>query len=92
MKTNLRTLKWMFLLLILAATSKVWAQPYPVAGNDQVCLNETKNYAVVRTRQPPPMLGQSPHLLEELVSSIQEMAAMTFPLPGPIREENLTGN
>ncbi|MBK7213575.1 MAG: hypothetical protein IPH88_09865 [Bacteroidales bacterium] len=47
MKTNLRTLKWMFLLLILAATSKVWAQPYPNSGDDIVCLNETKNYAVI---------------------------------------------
>lgn len=49
MKTKIRILKWVLVLVMFAGSAGAWAQPYLNQGNDVVCLNEIKHYAVINT-------------------------------------------
>jgi hypothetical protein len=51
MKPTNRYIKWSVMLLFVVfakfATAQVSPGPYPFAGDDNVCLNQTKSYGVV---------------------------------------------
>jgi hypothetical protein len=49
MKKQIKTHKWLLLLLLIVSTSGVWAQPYANSGDHVVCLNSTEPYGVVLT-------------------------------------------
>ena len=53
MRTQFRFLRWLILLLVIAGAPglmEVRAQgPFPLTGNDTVCLNSNHNYGVINT-------------------------------------------
>jgi hypothetical protein len=50
MKSKLQFLRWPMMLMLSASALGAWAQgPFPLTGNESVCLNSTHNYGTVDT-------------------------------------------
>ena len=48
MKTKHLLLKWLMVLLLLGGATGAWAQqPFPLTGNETVCINTNQNYGVI---------------------------------------------